>query len=99
MTRLPPRVTDLIAASFGVLRIDLLGPARHAKLVEARNVAMYLLREKGWTFEQVGALFDRAASTAMRSHRIVENRAIANRAFRLHLEALQREIAAWKAAA
>ncbi len=58
-------IIDAVATHYGLSRATLLSRRRTATVALARQVAMYLLREEGLTYEQVGRLLRRDHSTAM----------------------------------
>lgn len=43
----------------GLTEEEVLGRSRQYEIVYARHLAMYLLREQGYTYKQLGAFFDR----------------------------------------
>ena len=57
----------------GISEEEVLGRSRQYEIVYARHLAMYLLREQrligsgaqGYTYEQIGAFFDRAHTTVI----------------------------------
>jgi len=58
-------IIDAVATHYGLSRTTLLSRQRTATVALARQVAMYLLREEGLTYEQVGRLLRRDHSTAL----------------------------------
>ncbi len=68
-------VQEVVAAGFGISRSDLLSTARTARLVQARQVAMYLSRElTGSSSSVIGAAFRRDHSTVLHAIRVVGER-------------------------
>lgn len=54
----PEAIIRAVASHFGLERDELLGPRRSARIVEPRQVAMYLIREETEaSFPAIGALF------------------------------------------
>jgi chromosomal replication initiation ATPase DnaA len=53
----------LIALKHGLQREDLLGRQRFPRISRARQEAFYHFRRKGWSYTEIGRLFDRDHST------------------------------------
>lgn len=71
-----PRIQELVCLRFGFALADLVSPRRHAPLVRARQVAIYLARElTPLSTAKIGRFFgDRDHSTILVSHRKIADR-------------------------
>lgn len=59
------------ASEFGCAPADIFGACRFRQIARARQYAMWLLREQGFSFPEIGRRFDRDHSTvihAVRAH-------------------------------
>jgi len=66
-------VQDAVCACLGVARSELLSPARAARVVRARQLAMYLARElSGASLAEIARAFDRDHSTVLHAIRSVQ---------------------------
>lgn len=65
---------DVIAAVQDTFDVDVFENSRAAAVAEPRQLAMYLLRDAGWTLKAIGALFGRDHSTVSFACRAVERR-------------------------
>lgn len=54
-----------VAAKYGCLLGELMGPRKHRQAVHARQECWFLLRDRGWTYPRIGMLFDRDHTTVM----------------------------------
>lgn len=55
-----------IARKHAVTLSEIMGPERgHSSVTDARLECYYLLRERGWSYPRIGALFDRDHATVM----------------------------------
>jgi chromosomal replication initiator protein len=76
-TSAAPGVSEIVkrvAAAFGVTEADLLGASRLRGVMRARQVAMYLARERtGLSLPRLGAAFGRDHSTVLHACRKVED--------------------------
>ncbi|UJA18741.1 chromosomal replication initiator protein DnaA [Thermoleophilia bacterium SCSIO 60948] len=69
------RIQDVVAASAGLRREDLLSTARTRRISHARQLAMYLARElTGQSLARIAACFGRDHSTVLHALRAVEAR-------------------------
>ena len=95
------RITDAVARSFAVYRIDMLSPSRGREEVSAaRDVAMLLFREqKGWTMDEIAYLFGRGRSTVVEALKRVRGRVAAKRELAGQVERLRAEIEGWEGTA
>jgi chromosomal replication initiation ATPase DnaA len=58
------RIIDEVAAQYKIRAAEMIGPRRHAYLIEPRHVAMRRIRaELGYSYPQIGRLFNRDHST------------------------------------
>lgn len=70
----PDRVLCAVAASSGVSVSAILGSSKRADIVLARQVAMWLVRDRtDWSYPQIGAMFDRDHTTVMHAVRKIDN--------------------------
>jgi hypothetical protein len=58
-------IVDAVATYYGLTRRLLLSPCRTAPVAQARQVAMYLLREQGLSYSTVGRLLRRDHATVL----------------------------------
>lgn len=63
---------DAVCKHFGVTRDQLTGKDRHASIALARQVASWLLRERGYSYPEIGHMLARDHSTIMAGVRKVE---------------------------
>lgn len=56
-------LVDGVASIFGISPTEIFGRSREALVADARCVAVYLLRERGWTQVEIAAYFMRDHST------------------------------------
>ena len=68
------QVLEQVCAVFGVSRRELLGPSRLGRVLLPRQLAMYLLRQAGWSLPQLARAFDRDHATVLHACRKVEQR-------------------------
>ena len=58
------RIIDEVAAQYKIRAAEMVGPRRHAYLIEPRHVAMRRIRaELGYSYPQIGRIFNRDHST------------------------------------
>jgi len=68
------QVLEQVCAVFGVSRRELLGPSRLGRVLLPRQLAMYLLRQAGWSLPRLARAFDRDHATVLHACRKVEQR-------------------------
>lgn len=79
---------ELVARQLGTTHDELVGRVRTRHVVEARQVAMYILRrETGMSFPEIGNLFGRDHSTVVHAAQGVEERMRNRPVFRRYVEA------------
>lgn len=61
-------VINDISKKMGVSSSDITGNSRVESVTTARAVAMYILREKGYTFSDIGDTFNRHHSTVINAY-------------------------------
>lgn len=84
-TELPPGGPEIVAEVaelFACTVDDICGESKVSRLVDARSVIVYLLRQRGWTFAQSGTVINRTDSTTQhlieRITKSIELRRLAN---------------------
>ena len=65
-------IINHVARSEGLTVEDLKGPSRKAEIVQARFIAIYILRELGLSFQKIGDEFSRDHSTIMNAVKKVD---------------------------
>lgn len=76
---IPPRIAevmDVVAGHFGCGRAELLGRSRFKTIALARNIAMRLARDEGFSFPELGRAFRRDHTTVMAVCGSVAKRAV-----------------------
>lgn len=63
---------DRVCKHFGVTRAQLIGRDRHAHVAQARQVAAWLLRQRGFSYPAIGQELKQDHTTVMYSVRKVE---------------------------
>ena len=87
-------IIRIVARSYGVKLSDLMGSRRHARLVEPRQVAMYLCREiTGQSFNKIGAAFSRDHSTVVHATQKMAHRVKNDIAFAATISGLKAQVA------
>ena len=81
-----------VSELFGIDGRMLFTNTRHQKVVNARQVCMYVRRQAGHTFEAVGRFFNRDHATAIHSCNVTEDLAAYDKNYR---ELLDKVIDAW----
>ena len=62
----PEKIIEAVSRATGVPRSDLLGLSKTQRILTARMVAMYALREvAGWSYPEIARYFERDHTTAM----------------------------------
>lgn len=85
-------IVNHCAELFGVSGRDLLGSSRLRHIVHARFALYAALRQRGWSFPQIGIFFDRHHSSIIHGVRVAEYLMEHNRSYEEKVEAL----AVWK---
>ena|SRR5437879_5960954 len=68
---------------------------RRVRAVEARHLAMYLARElTGWSWPQLGRLFDRNHATVIYGHRVIARRCAASPEFARLIQSFKAQLTA-----
>ena len=81
-SQLPASARDILAAVESVTGIDieqLLAPGRRQEVAVARNMAMYLMWRRGFTFSEIGAIFERDQTTCRGNRDSFETAALLDR--------------------
>lgn len=84
-------IVDIVAAHYGLTRQVLLSPRRTAPIARARHMAMYLLREQGMTYAQIGRFLRRDHSTALYGYSRIQTSSLREPAVRRDLTMLRRQ--------
>ena len=70
------RIVDLVCEEYFVTEEELRSKSRYKELVEARQMAMYIIsRETGITLAEIGGVFDRDHATVIYAIKKVRQRA------------------------
>lgn len=63
-------IADAVAEHYTITTAQITGPSRKGKVARARQVAMFLIREKlKWSYPAIGLFFQRDHTTIMHGHR------------------------------
>lgn len=60
-----PEIVREVSAATGISTAEIYGRSRIGKIAQARQIVMYLCREKGMTLTQIGNLLHRDHTTVM----------------------------------
>jgi chromosomal replication initiator protein len=94
-TPLPVSVLKIVCAvanMYNVTLAQMRTPCRVKHLAFARQVAMFLLREKfGWSFAEIGGIFGRDHSTVLYAIQKVRECIQSDESFRTQLEYIRKE--------
>ncbi|WP_407641333.1 helix-turn-helix domain-containing protein [Alteripontixanthobacter maritimus] len=75
----PPKLKDAVAKTFGLTSADIDGPCRRASHTHPRSVITRILRERHWSFPQIGRMIGgRDHSTVFNSYHNFEKYAAVN---------------------
>lgn len=77
------------ARQFGVPRTAMLDRGRVREIVKARHAVMWALRDAGWTYMAIGALFGRDHTTVISDVAEAERRALSDPDYALRLAAIR----------
>lgn len=67
-------IVDVVARSYGLAPVDIMGTRRQSHIVAARHVAQYLARRiTGMSFPELGRAFNRDHSTIIHGWQRVDN--------------------------
>jgi len=85
-------VVKAVGLVYAVSPREVLGRRRFANLSEARQCAMTLLRNRGYTFESIGRAFKRDHGTVLHASRKIQDRIEVDRKFRARWEAISNQL-------
>lgn len=85
-------VVELVAREFGVTAEDMFSRNKTSKVVLARQVAIYLLREYGLSFPQIGNFFERDHTTAVHAYQRINEQEKSDRELVRALENIHAEL-------
>ncbi len=87
------KIFAVMYQKYGIAKDELTGQKRNREIVQARHVAIFLIREvTEISLKRVGKIFGRDHTTAMASIDIVKKRLIADPIFAADYEAMKKEI-------
>lgn len=90
-------IVETVAAHYGLTPDDLRGKKRNRQMVEARGVAMYLIRKRmNRPFTQIGEYFFRDHSIVLYSNQKVEQRIQAESEFKDCIEQISDKLKAFQ---
>ena len=68
----PTALLERVARACHVRVSDIQGPRRRQRQLQARHLAMYVFRQIGWSYPEIGRFFGRDHTTVMSAVRKVE---------------------------
>lgn len=78
----PERILSAVSGYTGISTAAIMAKGRHRPIVEARHIAMHLMRKSaGMTLVAIGDLFDRDHSTVINSIKVAESLIETDRSF------------------